>query len=94
MAVPSPLRNHSSVGRSGNGSHDDSRDSVVNEPHELTVVTEVMVLTVSQLSRWLVHSKPPEIDSEAFIIATGRMLRALLPVHAAKSKPARALGEG
>lgn len=50
----------------------------LQEP-EASVVSQLTVLCVSQLSRWLIHSKPPEIDAEAFIRAAGRMLRALLP---------------
>ncbi len=46
---------------------------------ELAVVARLMVETVEHLARWLVHGKPPEIDAELFIEATGRMLRALLP---------------
>jgi AcrR family transcriptional regulator len=54
------------------------RDRYAMPERELTVTSELMMLTVSQLSRWLVHSKPTHIDAEAFIAATGRMLQALL----------------
>lgn len=45
---------------------------------ELPVTAQLMVVTVAHLSRWLVHGKPPELDTERFIAATGRMLHALL----------------
>lgn len=49
------------------------------QPKELAVVVSLMVETVSHLSRWLVHGKPQDLDTELFIDATGRMLRAILP---------------
>jgi AcrR family transcriptional regulator len=48
---------------------------------EGAVAAELMVLTTSYLSRWLVHGKPPSLDAELFIAATGRMLRAILPTR-------------
>jgi AcrR family transcriptional regulator len=45
---------------------------------ELPVTAQLMVVTVAYLSRWLVHGKPPELDTERFIVASGRMLHALL----------------
>lgn len=47
--------------------------------HQFEIVSRLLVMTVSQLSRWLVHGKPPHLDSEAFVLAAGKMLRALLP---------------
>jgi AcrR family transcriptional regulator len=45
---------------------------------ETAVIAQLLTITVSHLSRWLVHGKPPQLDAELFIAATGRMLRALL----------------
>jgi hypothetical protein len=59
---------------------------------ELTVTAELMMLTVSQISRWLVHSKPPQVDAEAFIVAVGRILQALLPARAARQRNQRSRG--
>jgi AcrR family transcriptional regulator len=44
---------------------------------DAAVTAQLMVTTVSHLSRWLVHGRPPELDDERFIAAIGRMLRAL-----------------
>lgn len=57
---------------------------------ELDTIAQLMVLTVSHLSRWLVHGKPPELASEPFILATGSMLRALLPAKTSTEKRTRA----
>lgn len=54
-------------------------------PNELAVVVSLMVETVTHLSRWLVHGKPKELDTELFIAATGRMLRAILPKRGARA---------
>jgi AcrR family transcriptional regulator len=51
---------------------------------ELAVVVELMVETVTHLSRWLIHGKPQGLDTELFIAATGRMLRAILPKSRAR----------
>lgn len=48
-------------------------------PDELQVTALLMFVTIERLSRWLVHGKPPGLDTERFIAAAGRMLRALLP---------------
>lgn len=46
---------------------------------DTAVIAELLVLTVSHLSRWLIHSKPEDLSPEAFIAAVGRMLEGLLP---------------
>jgi AcrR family transcriptional regulator len=48
-------------------------------PDELQVTALLTFVTVEHLSRWLVHGRPPGLDTERFIAATGRMLSALLP---------------
>lgn len=42
------------------------------------VVVQLIVTTVTHLSRWLVHRRPDKFDNELFIRAIGRMLEALL----------------
>jgi AcrR family transcriptional regulator len=44
----------------------------------IAVTAELMLLTVAPLSRWLVHGKPPALDTELFVAGVGRMLRGLL----------------
>ncbi len=51
-------------------------------PGQLPVITELMLLTLTPLSRWLVHGKPASLDTDVFIAAVGRMLRGLLEVDA------------
>jgi AcrR family transcriptional regulator len=47
-------------------------------PRRIAVTAELMVMTVAPLSRWLVHGKPAELDTELFVASVGRMLRGLL----------------
>ena len=54
------------------------RAKVPTHRDTIDVVARLMVMTVSVLARWLVHGKPRELDTEAFVAATGRMLRGLL----------------
>jgi AcrR family transcriptional regulator len=44
----------------------------------IAVTAELMLLTVAPLSRWLVHGKPPTLDTELLVAGIGRMLRGLL----------------
>jgi AcrR family transcriptional regulator len=53
---------------------------------ELDVIVSLMVETVSHLSRWLIHSKPQGFDTERFLGATARMLKALLPGRRAQTR--------
>jgi AcrR family transcriptional regulator len=54
---------------------------------QLETIALLLVMTVSQLSRWLVHGKPQHLASEPFITATGDMLRAILPSNAPALRP-------
>lgn len=54
---------------------------------ELEVAVSLVVETLTHLSRWLVHGKPPGLDTELFIAAMGRMLRAIVP--RSKARPGR-----
>jgi AcrR family transcriptional regulator len=47
-------------------------------PYPVEVVATLLVAIVAPLSRWMVHSKPAEIDTEALVSAFGHMLRGLL----------------
>lgn len=76
----------------GHGVRQTLRSRYAVPERELTVIAELLVLTVSQLSRWLVHGKPQHINAEAFIVATGRMLQALLPEPASPRPQAATKG--
>jgi AcrR family transcriptional regulator len=47
-------------------------------PRRLAPTAALMVVTVEPLSRWLVHGKPVELDTEILVEGVGRMLRGLL----------------
>jgi AcrR family transcriptional regulator len=47
-------------------------------PRWVAATAELMVVTVGSLSRWLVHGKPPELDTQLLTAGVGRMLRGLL----------------
>lgn len=45
---------------------------------DLDITARLLTITISHVSRWLVHSAPAHIDCEAVIEASGRMLGGLL----------------
>jgi AcrR family transcriptional regulator len=47
-------------------------------PRRVAATAELMVVTVGPLSRWLVHGKPPELETDVLVEGVGRMLRGLL----------------
>lgn len=47
-------------------------------PYPVEVMATLLVAIVAPLSRWMVHSKPADLDSERMIAAFGQMLRGLL----------------
>jgi AcrR family transcriptional regulator len=57
---------------------------------ELEVISQLMIEVVSHLSRWLVHSKPVELDTDLFIAKIGDMLAALVKNRSKKPTVTRA----
>jgi AcrR family transcriptional regulator len=53
---------------------------------QLETISLLLAMTVSHLSRWLVHGKPAHLESEPFIAATGNMLRAIVPPSRCRSR--------
>ena len=47
-------------------------------PRRVAATAQLLIVTVGPLSRWLVHGKPPELDTEILVEGVGRMLRGLL----------------
>lgn len=47
-------------------------------PTRIAATAQLLIVTVAPLSRWLVHGKPAELDTEILIEGVGRMLRGLL----------------
>jgi len=56
---------------------------------ELDVTGALMGETLKHLARGLGHGKPPELDTELFIAATGRMLKAIVPPSKARRRRSR-----
>jgi AcrR family transcriptional regulator len=71
--------------------HDDDEEFVLSEqvagilrlrttlpPRERAVNARLLIVALVPLSRWLVHSKPRELDTELFVKGVGKMLHGLV----------------
>ena len=71
--------------------HDDDEEFVLAEevaeilrlrtsltPRQRAVNARLLIVVLVPLSRWLVHGKPRELDTELFVQGTGKMLRGLI----------------